>query len=102
MDPGGRIPAAVESQEFSPGEAVIATIPVADLPAGTSLRMRWIGPDGSPVAEEVQNVPAGPDHLNFELKSPPAQGAYRAEVWIDGRQVAEQRFEVNAGANSSN
>jgi hypothetical protein len=95
VDPDGRIPSEAQGESFYPGEPVIATVPVTDLPAGTSLRMRWIGPDGSTVAEEVQNVPAGPDHLNFELKGPPAQGAYRAEVWIDGRQVAEQRFEVN-------
>ncbi len=95
VDPGGKIPIEAQSQEFSPGEAVIANVPVEGLPAGTSLRMRWIGPDGSTVAEEVQNVPAGPDSLNFELKGRPAQGAYRAEVWIAGRPVAGRRFEVH-------
>jgi hypothetical protein len=94
VEPGGDIPVEAQSEEFALGEPVIAAVPVEGLPAGTLLRMRWIGPDGSTVAEERQTVPAGPDHLIFRLNSSGARGAYRAQLWVDDKEVAEQGFEV--------
>jgi uncharacterized protein YfaS (alpha-2-macroglobulin family) len=74
---------------------VIATIPADGLPEGTHLTIRWIGPDGSTLAEEPRTVPAvGEDHLTFELTSDLAAGDYRAEVWIKDRRIARQPFEV--------
>lgn len=100
VDPGGRTPAEARSEEFAPGEPVIAAVSVEGLKAGTSLQMRWIGPDGSPVFEETQTVPAGPDHLTFKLKNKRLQGAYRAEVWIDGQKAGVQEFKVHRAASS--
>src|SRR5215203_537711 len=96
----GKIPAEAQSEEFAPDEPVIAALPVEGLQAGTALQIRWIGPDGAPVFEETQTVLAGPDPLTFELKkdlelnNKRALGAYRAEVWMDGKQVATEGFEV--------
>ena len=61
VDPDGRIPSEAQGESFYPGEPVIAVVSVADLPVGTALRMRWIGPDGSTVAEEPRT--SRPDRI---------------------------------------
>ena len=93
-DRGGEIPAEHQGREFATDEPVIAAVPVADLPAGTSLQLRWIGPDGKAVFEETQTVPAGPPGLTFQLRNGGRPGAYRAEVWIEGQKAAVQGFEL--------
>jgi hypothetical protein len=94
VDAGGKIPVEARSEEFAPGAPVIAAVPVDRLPAGTQVRVRWVAPDGSIVAEEPQTVAAGPDHLTFRLSRRLPLGAYRAEVVIDGRPVASRSFAV--------
>jgi len=79
---------------LAPGKLVTATFPVEGLPEGKSVTVRWIGPDGATVAEEPRIVPPEA-HPTFELTSDLAPGDYQAEVWIDGRRVAEQPFTVN-------
>ena len=56
VEPGGDISAAAQTEEFAPGDPVIAAVPIGR-PAGI-VQMRWIGPDGSTVAEELlETVP---------------------------------------------
>jgi hypothetical protein len=94
VDAAGEIPVEAQSEEFAPGQPVIAAVPVDSLPAGTQVQVRWIAPDGSVAAEGPQTVAAGPDHLTFRLSRRLPPGAYAAEVVIDGRQVASRSFAV--------
>ncbi|HSK77304.1 MAG TPA: toll/interleukin-1 receptor domain-containing protein [Thermoanaerobaculia bacterium] len=94
----GTMPEEARQESYAPGEAVIAAVPVEELPAGEKVRVVWIGPDGTPVSEETKQVEAGDASLDFWARRTRTwdQGNYRAEVWVGSEKVTERSFEINA------
>jgi hypothetical protein len=87
--------------EFVATEAIIASIPVEEVPAGTPITIVLTRPDGTTV-KETKTVEAGAGDLKFELDKSKLRelGGYRAEVFVGSKgkiKATERVFEVEAG-----
>lgn len=81
--------------------AAADTVRLAVLAEGASrvikLGVRWVGPDGAQISEDVQDVTlTGPMAVPFSLADPKglALGAYKAEIRIEGWLASTAEFEV--------
>src|SRR5512145_1230869 len=59
LDGNGRVPASNGPDNFLPGEDIYLTMDVSDAPAGTAIRVVWIGPEDKAIDTQVQKVAAG-------------------------------------------
>jgi hypothetical protein len=87
--------------DFVATEAIIASILVEDVPAGTDVTIVLTRPDGTKV-REMKTVKSGAEKLRFELDKSKLQdlGGYKAEVFVGSEEMikaTERVFQVEAG-----
>jgi hypothetical protein len=98
----GTIAEADQGDDFAPGDPVYITMKVGDVPAGSQVKVVWIGPGEAKIGEDTKAVAAGVSTLSFEATNTAkwAKGDYRAEVWVGDEKVNDQHFNetVKSGA----
>jgi len=92
----GRVPAGSSPDEFLPGEDIYLTMRVSDAPAGTAIRVVWIGPGDKQIATQARTVAAGVSTLTFVKRDTRSwkPGDYRAEVWVGDEKVDDETFDI--------
>lgn len=92
----GRVPAGTSPDDFLPGEDIYLTMDVSDAPAGTAIRVVWIGPNDQQIVTEARTVAAGVSTLKFVKQDTQGwkPGDYRAEVWVGDEKVNDERFDI--------
>ncbi len=83
---------------FGPQDTIYASVDSEGAAPSVTLRARWTyGDAGQLVNESEQTIaPAGPATTEFHISKAsgwPA-GKYKVEIWVDGRSVGVQEFEV--------
>lgn len=91
----GSIPAAEVTDDFAPGEEVHLAMEVGDTPAGSAIKVVWLGQNDVRLHDESKTVTAGTEYLSFQVDTDNwALGDYRAEVWIGDERVNTQHFQI--------
>jgi hypothetical protein len=92
----GRVPADSGPDNFLPGEDLYLTMDVSDAPAGTAIKVVWIGPGDQPIDTQIQKVAAGVSTLKFVRQDTRSwkTGDYRAEVWVGDEKVDDEVFDI--------
>lgn len=95
LTPDGAVDPAARTEQFAPGEKVHLAVKLEPQPdTSGEVRVTWYGPDDSLLAEDAQHVPRNNRYISFTAgeTSDWNPGTYRAEVWLGGQKLAEQRF----------
>ena len=86
------------SKDFTTSETVYAVVDVPGRLDGKDVKVRWVmGTDV--VSEQTMAVQDGVNVYPFQLAPPSGgfqPGEYRFEVWIDGKEVEQEKFTVRA------
>ena len=92
----GHVLAGSSPDNFLPGEDIYLTMDVSDAPAGTAIRVVWIGPGDKQIATQAKTVAAGASTLKFVKQDTQSwkPGDYRAEVWVGDEKVDDERFDI--------
>jgi hypothetical protein len=91
----GSIPVDAVTDDFAPGAEVNLAMTVDDAPAGSAVKVVWLGRNDVELHEETKTVPAGANHLHFQVDTDNwSLGDYRAEVWIGDERVNTQHFQI--------
>jgi hypothetical protein len=91
----GSVPAAAVTDDFAPGEDVHLAMDVSDAPAGSAVRVVWLGESDARLHDETKTVEVGVEHLTFRVDTDNwALGDYRAEVWLGDERVNTQHFQI--------
>ena len=92
----GRVPADSSPDNFLPGEDIYLTMDVSDAPAGTAIKVVWIGPGDTQIATQAKTVAAGVSTLTFVKQDTRSwkPGDYRAEVWVGDEKVDDEVFDI--------
>jgi hypothetical protein len=103
VDSNGRVPAGTGPDNFLPGEDIYLTMDVSDAPAGTAIRVVWIGPGDKPIDTQIQKVAAGASTLKFVKQDTRSwkPGDYRAEVWVGDEKVDDEVFDIVSARSAS-
>lgn len=82
--------------EIGRGEAVLASVAVGDIGAGSLLKAVWLAEDDRKLAEETQEVAAGQAFLVFRGPEPAswAVGDYEIEIYLGDELAASEQFEI--------
>jgi hypothetical protein len=85
---------AYHPDAFKRGEPVIASVEAGTLPAGTTVRLTWTGPQGLPVAQEEIVVPPDARSITFKAQDTTAwtPGQYRVETTAGGTSLGSKTF----------
>ena len=98
----GTIAAADQGDDFAPGDPVYVAMNVGDVPAGSQVKVVWIGPGEAKIGEDSKSVAAGVSTLSFSATETAkwAKGDYRAEIWVGDEKASDQHFNetVKSGA----
>jgi hypothetical protein len=91
----GTIAEADQGDDFAPGDPVYLTMKVGDTPAGSQVKVVWMGPGEAKIGEDAKAVEAGATSLSFQADTKGwAKGDYRAEVWVGDEKVNDQQFNL--------
>jgi hypothetical protein len=92
----GRVPADTSPDDFMPGEDIYLTMDVSDAPAGTAIKVVWIGPGEKQIGTQARTVTAGTSTLRFVQQDTRGwtPGDYRAEVWVGDEKVNDEHFDI--------
>jgi hypothetical protein len=92
----GAVVAGKTGDDFAPGQPVHIAMEVGDAPEGASVKVKWVGPNESPVGEETKTVSSGQQILNFTAGDTKSweKGDYRAEIWVGDEKVNQQMFQI--------
>ena len=92
----GTIAEADQGDDFSPGQPIVLTMKVGDAPAGSQVKVVWMGPGEAKITEDAKPVAAGQPTMSFERTDTAswAKGDYRAEVWAGDEKVNDQHFQI--------
>ncbi len=83
-----------------PGTALHASIAVGDVPAGSKVKVVWIGPNEQRIADEVKEVAAGVAFLVFHAAdtSAWAAGDYKVEIYLGDELAIADHFMITTKA----
>jgi hypothetical protein len=103
VDGSGRVPASSNPDNFLPGEDIYLTMDVSDAPAGTVVKVVWIGPGDRQIATQAKTVSQGVSTLKFIKQDTQSwrPGDYRAEVWVGDEKVNDEAFDIVAARSAS-
>jgi len=91
----GAIPAGQTGDNFVPGQTVHITMKINNAPAGTAVKVVYMGPGEKNVGEENKPVPAGATYLAFEKDTTGwPKGDYAADIYAGDEKVNTQHFNV--------
>lgn len=85
------------ADEFAPTDTIYAVVETEGAAPSVSLTARWSYEDGQLVDETTQTIaPTGPAFTEFHITKPDGwpTGKYKVQIIADGRQAAEEEFEV--------
>lgn len=89
------------AERFFPDDTVYVSVSTAQTPAGSSLRARWLDPEGTLINEASQTVAAGAAAATeFHIANPEGwvAGEYKVELSLNGQPLTTRTFVVVAGA----
>lgn len=92
----GTMAEADQGDDFAPGDPVYLTMKVGDTPAGSQVKVVWMGPGDVKIGEEAKAVEAGAANMMFKSTDTKGwkKGDYRAEVWVGDEKVNDQHFNL--------
>jgi hypothetical protein len=91
----GSIPTGQTGDNFVPGQKVHITMKINNAPAGTAVKVVYMGPGDTKVGEENKPVPAGATYLAFEKDTTGwAKGDYAADIYAGDEKVNTQHFNL--------
>lgn len=92
----GTIAAADQGDDFAPGDPIYITMNVGDVPAGSQVKVVWMGPGEAKIGEDSKAVAAGVSTLTFQATETAkwAKGDYRAEIWIGDEKASDQHINI--------
>lgn len=95
LGPDGKVAEAKNS--FAPGEPIVYSASVKDAPPASAVQMRWMGPNGAKMGEQMK-IAEGQPTVTFQAPdtSAWAPGQYEAQLWVVDEKVNTQRFEIVA------
>lgn len=97
LESDGRVAEDRRGGIFTAGEPIYLAIETGKAPAGRTVRVNWYDPRERTLAEQEKAVEAGGNpYLFFEAPdtSKSEAGAYRAEVLVEGKEIAELSFRI--------
>lgn len=85
------------STSFRAGDPVFAEIQAGSLPAGASVRLAWVGPQGSTVGTDELVLPAEARAITLKAKDTSSwvPGDYRVDVAVGGASVGSRSFTIS-------
>jgi len=89
--------AVAENQdELERGAAVLVSVAVGDVGAGSSVKAVWLAEDDRKLAEQTLDVAAGQAFLVFRGPEPAswAPGDYEVEIYLGDELAASEQFEI--------
>jgi hypothetical protein len=90
----GTIPAGKTGDDFAPGEMVNIAMKVKDAPAGTAVKVVYLGPGDANVGEETKQA-TGATFLTFQKDTKGwAKGDYKADIYAGDEKVNTQHFQI--------
>jgi len=103
VDGSGRVPASSNPDNFLPGEDIYLTMEVSDAPAGTVVKVVWIGPGDRQIATQAKTVSQSVSTLKFVKQDTQSwkPGDYRAEVWVGDEKVDDEVFDIVSTRSAS-
>ncbi|HEY0590496.1 MAG TPA: hypothetical protein VGF40_01905 [Thermoanaerobaculia bacterium] len=98
LGPDGKV--AEPKNAFAPGEPIVFSAEVKDAPPASAVQLRWAGPNGTKLGEEMKGISAGQTVVSFQAPDTAAwaPGAYEAQLWVVDEKVNTQKFEIIAAA----
>jgi hypothetical protein len=82
--------------EIARGEAVLASVAVGDVGAGSQLKAVWLAEDDRKLSEQVASVEVGKTHMVFRGPDTAswAAGDYEVEIYLGDELAASEQFEL--------
>ncbi|HVT44981.1 MAG TPA: hypothetical protein VMT00_11365 [Thermoanaerobaculia bacterium] len=92
----GRVPLGEGTGDFRAGDEIYLAMEVRNAPAGATVRVAWLGTDGSALGEDSRQLTPGELYTHFQAPGTASwtPGTYKAEVYANGECVAEEEFEI--------
>ena len=86
-----------EATSFASGQPVFAGVKVDALSPGTTLRLQWIGPQGSALGTDELMVPPDARVITLSAKDTSgwAPGSYRLQVAVGGADAGSKPFSIS-------
>ncbi|MBW3551556.1 MAG: hypothetical protein KY442_12405, partial [Proteobacteria bacterium] len=83
-------------QRYTTGDTIYVSIPTGEFDPGSQAKVYWTFEDGTTEKEETQDIPAGAEHLHFELSAEDGlrAGDYNVQVDVSGQPVGIVDFSV--------
>jgi hypothetical protein len=99
LDADGKI--AQSRDNFPTGAAVLASLGVADVAAGSQIKAVWSGPGETRLHEEVKEVAAGTAFLLFKAPATRgwALGDYKIDIYLGDELAGTENFDIVARAS---
>jgi len=95
------IAADQSGDDFAPGETVHLAMKVGDTPAGSAVKVVWLGPGDARIGDETKTVATGEAYLEFEKDTKGwAKGDYKVEVWLGDEKVNTENFQIVDAKNA--
>jgi hypothetical protein len=90
----GTIVTGRTGDDFAPGQAIFLAMKTTDAPAGSAVKVVWVGPNEIVVSEETKSVSGGT--LNFTAPNTRSwkKGDYRVDTYVGDEKVNTQQFQI--------
>jgi len=94
LAPDGTIVTGKTASDYTPGQPVILAMKTTDAPAGSAVKVVWLGPDGVVISEESKSVSGGT--LNFTAPATRSwkKGDYSVDTYVGDEKVNTQHFNI--------
>jgi hypothetical protein len=94
LDAAGAVAENVD--EIARGEAVLASVAVGDVGAGSQLKAVWLAEDDRKLSEQIASVEAGKSHLVFRGPDTAgwSVGDYEVEIYLGDELAASEQFQL--------
>ena len=86
---------ANEDDDIAPGETVHLSMKVGDTPAGSAIKVVWMGPNDARIGDEAKTVNVGERFAMFHRATTGwAEGDYKVDIFLGDEKVGSESFEI--------
>lgn len=92
----GQIAADQKGRDFTPGQPVVIAFKIGKAPAGTTVHIDWVGPNGEALGSDDKIATNGQSNMSFTSKDTTAwgKGDYHADILVANQKVDTEKFGI--------